>query len=615
MAGFQMNNYYRPSQLSIDTQSERFFDDDDASILDENILDGSALDSGLDMSPSMSRRDSYALFSPKTEDWQHVDMQASNSNNPFGEHNPNNPFLNMGQASNTYPQQQPHNGWSLPNTSGSCTPMQTFDGLPAEFQSNSGFRTAPAHTLFGNGATQPSLFSPASTVVESMPASPQKDWAAPESIEHRGMPKRMRPGSPGLRSHSPLMRRDGIRKKNARFDIPAERNLLNIDHLIQQSTDEGEIKELKQQKRLLRNRQAALDSRQRKKMHTERLEDEKKHYTALLTELEEELADVKIALDACTRKEAQYQQYIENLRMEKEEMLRAHTIETGELRKKVSVLSEHVTKLEGAALAQPQQQQSFPSDFADIDALTMDGAWDGISFLHDFPASPTVKAESQSQALTTVSKSGDSSTILSDADKPAAQGLLLMLLLFGAFVASKGSSPAIPRMSDDVRAASATILSDILHDAGVSASAVMPAAAMSSASAQVHAQTHADWTQPSHVSLADLDPSPLAAYAESLTAPSAQQQHEQLFSLSAAQYNAAASPSFSSAPAPSSSAGRRNLADSLAAMREGARAGKTEVYTRSLLWEQVPRDVVRRFARLVEECEGGGGGEECEALG
>lgn len=298
--------------------------------------------------------------------------------------------------------------------------------------------------------------------------------------------------------------------------------------------------------------------------------------------------------------------------MEKEEMLRAHTIETGELRKKVSVLSEHVTKLEGAALAQPQQQQGFPSDFADIDSLTMDGAWDGISFLHDFPNSPTIKAENPSQALT-VSKSGDSSAVLSDADKPAAQGLLLMLLLFGAFVASKGTSPEIPRMSDDVRAASATILSDILHDAGVSASAVMPAAAMSSVSAS--AQVHADWTQPSHVTLADLDPSPLATYADSLTAPSAQQQHEQLFSLSAAQYNAAASPSFSAAPAPSSSAGRRNLADSLAAMREGARAGKTEVYTRSLLWDQVPRDVVRRFARLVEECEGGGGGEECEALG
>jgi hypothetical protein len=32
---------------------------------------------------------------------------------------------------------------------------------------------------------------------------------------------------------------------------------MNIDHMISQSTDDSEIKELKQQKRLLRNRQAA----------------------------------------------------------------------------------------------------------------------------------------------------------------------------------------------------------------------------------------------------------------------------------------------------------------------------------------------------------------------
>ena len=50
---------------------------------------------------------------------------------------------------------------------------------------------------------------------------------------------------------------DGIRKKNARFEIPAERNLHNIDTLIMQTQDEAERKELKQQKRLLRNRQAA----------------------------------------------------------------------------------------------------------------------------------------------------------------------------------------------------------------------------------------------------------------------------------------------------------------------------------------------------------------------
>lgn len=48
-----------------------------------------------------------------------------------------------------------------------------------------------------------------------------------------------------------------IRKKNARFHIPPERNLNNIDELISLAQDEEEKKELKQQKRLLRNRRAA----------------------------------------------------------------------------------------------------------------------------------------------------------------------------------------------------------------------------------------------------------------------------------------------------------------------------------------------------------------------
>jgi hypothetical protein len=54
-----------------------------------------------------------------------------------------------------------------------------------------------------------------------------------------------------------VVRSDGIRKKNAKFEIPKERNLQNIDNLISLTTDEEEKKELKQQKRLLRNRQAA----------------------------------------------------------------------------------------------------------------------------------------------------------------------------------------------------------------------------------------------------------------------------------------------------------------------------------------------------------------------
>lgn len=57
----------------------------------------------------------------------------------------------------------------------------------------------------------------------------------------------------------PRLRPDGVRKKNARFEIPEERKVDTIDNIIKQAdpTDEALIKELKQQKRLLRNRQAA----------------------------------------------------------------------------------------------------------------------------------------------------------------------------------------------------------------------------------------------------------------------------------------------------------------------------------------------------------------------
>ena len=66
----------------------------------------------------------------------------------------------------------------------------------------------------------------------------------------------MRPSSPP-RTMVDIQRRDGIRKKNGRIEIPQERNIHTIDQLIETTKDEDLLKELKQQKRLLRNREAA----------------------------------------------------------------------------------------------------------------------------------------------------------------------------------------------------------------------------------------------------------------------------------------------------------------------------------------------------------------------
>ena len=85
-----------------------------------------------------------------------------------------------------------------------------------------------------------------------------QDWMgmAQQEMDNRPMPKRMRPNSPPV-TMVDYARRDGIRKKNGRIDIPPERNIHTIDEMIDQTNDEDQLKELKQQKRLLRNREAA----------------------------------------------------------------------------------------------------------------------------------------------------------------------------------------------------------------------------------------------------------------------------------------------------------------------------------------------------------------------
>jgi hypothetical protein len=331
----------------------------------------------------------------------------------------------------------------------------------------------------------------------------------------------------------------------------------------------------------------------------------------MINDLEEDLAEAKLALDEWARKEQQYQQYIENMQLEKEEMLRSHTIESGDLRKKVSVLTDHIQRLESTAMSTVPSSTGYTADYSDIDSLTMDSAWDNISFLNDF-TDAEVKVEN---SLVPTKKVETSVLNVSEAEKPAAQGLLLMLLLFGAFVASKGSSPSIPQMSDDVRAASATLLEDIFKDAGV------PQSASSVTEAIAPLPSGSSWSTNVAPSMGGHDmigvtSSTLGDLADSLAQPSEAQQHEQLFSLSAAQYNGLNSQDFlQNTPTRSTSQGRRNLGESLAAMRSNSKKSAAEVYTRSLLWDQVPSEVVRNFAKMVSECNSRNGEGDCNSAG
>lgn len=350
----------------------------------------------------------------------------------------------------------------------------------------------------------------------------------------------------------------------------------------------------------------SLDSRQRKKQHTERLEDEKKHYTALITDMEDEMNELRTKLEQVLLEKQSYTNYIENLNLEKEEMIRTHTIETGELRKKVGVLTEHVQRLESAVPA--TADNGFSSGFDDMDGMGMPGAWDASNFLHDYPVEPEVKQE-----MSIIPAKKNENNPFAESEKPAQGGLLFMLFLVGAFVLSSRSTPSIPRVSEDVRAASATLLDNVLKDAGVnSQSASMQAAPQPSGAA--------NWGNAiamNDITMDGVAPSMLAELGDALTQPTQEQTNEQIFSLSAAQYNNVNSQDFlHNAPQRSSpSQGRRNLADALAAMRTTDKQnGVAEVYTRSLLWDQVPNEVVRNFAKMVSECNNAQNEQQCNEL-
>lgn len=247
------------SRLSHDSKPN-FFDDND--FANDALLDNQTTV----MSPTTS---AAGIFSPEANFFDndfaapaYLDRSANVSTNPFFQGNNNNPYMRQSQAQQMpaiYDQQQPV--WPPMAEEDSRTPASNMFGQ--DYDSN----------YLAVGSAEPNAFSglpmnvrPASVfqpTPSGNPPSPHsnKEWMAmaAQEMESRPINKRMRPNTPPARSYSPFPRRDGIRKKNARFEIPPERSLLNIDQLIAQSTNEEEIKELKQQKRLLRNRQAAYD--------------------------------------------------------------------------------------------------------------------------------------------------------------------------------------------------------------------------------------------------------------------------------------------------------------------------------------------------------------------
>lgn len=347
-------------------------------------------------------------------------------------------------------------------------------------------------------------------------------------------------------------------------------------------------------------------------------------WTDRMAELEENFKAMQASYDR--EREMWCQQHLEaeriisNLTMEKEELIRSHTLESGDLRKKVSFLSERLEQATSAMTVAPSHASL--NDFtSDMDNLNMGPAdWDSYIFVDELNAeTPSQQPSSQ------VVESTETSLILADRtkelnseDKPAASGLLLMLLLFGAFVASKSSgtsSQSLPKMPDDVRAASAAVLESVYKDAGVTPTSAENLLATRMEAVEPHASI-ATWTKPA---VFGNMASHLDQTFSQLAGPTKDQEAEALFSMTPQQYNSLTSAEFTRrvysvsaddvspeglSPGSQPVSHRRNLAETLAAMREQSK-GETaaDVYTRSLLWDRVPSEVVREFKKMVENSD------------
>jgi hypothetical protein len=269
MAFAQSQDYHRPSsRLSIDQKPPSSFFD----ALD--LVDDSLESTMISPTNTDDRRDSFGnnaapVFSPTSTIWEEFatttmpERQFNVPAEPYQEHS-NNPFRAFGQHST----QWPPNMFDHPSESRTPIMPATYEPYAGDFDAapTPAFpHVASASAAFGSMAlnVRPASVFPSAPTPVSLPTSPPpgKDYMGmveQTEMDSRPFPKRMRQNSPP-RHYSPFPRRDGIRKKNARFDIPPERSLQNIDQLIANSHDDNEIKELKQQKRLLRNRQAAYD--------------------------------------------------------------------------------------------------------------------------------------------------------------------------------------------------------------------------------------------------------------------------------------------------------------------------------------------------------------------
>lgn len=302
--------------------------------------------------------------------------------------------------------------------------------------------------------------------------------------------------------------------------------------------------------------------------------------------------------------------------LEKRDMMMKHNEETSSLRRKIQILEKDLESRPEVALhAPPMSAEPSSSGFTEIngelEALNMGPEWDSL-FFNDADSDPLDTFEFDplpefARQLPVVEKKTSSSTIVPSppkkspdnaSEQPIASGLVFFLLLCGAFVASKPASSRptdLPQVPADVRAAAPKVLDNLLGENNAVSSHVSS-----------RRQTSEYGPAPSHTSQPSSRPrTRLDQLHRRVTSPTEQQEIDAAATLTPAQYASLTSMDYAYGERPTSSQQQRprpSLAEALANMPEDQpRNSKAEVYTRSLLWDQIPPHVVQQFREVIRD--------------
>ncbi|OQE36770.1 hypothetical protein PENCOP_c011G03553 [Penicillium coprophilum] len=623
MAQYLHSDFYQESPSTLDVTLE----DDDMSVLDEKILDPSSEDlannrrASYDAPTAYSHRDSVWSNYSNTSSGQ----SQSNSHSQLGHAMLNSTGASFMPVDGPQLTSYPQASWSMPRTdSGSCTPTVNYDNYTANGDQST---IAP----FSGGAVGPVGAMPANSMsyrggvafatpgsVAMSPQSSQGWMPAPMDMAEAELHSRK---SPNYRVALPAHRGDGVRKRNSRIPISPELNLDNIDEAIRNCTDEEEKKNLKAIKRLLRNRCAALHSRQRKKKeaegHVEKIKELEatisefnariKQLDAMIEALKEEIQNTQRARENLEYENRQLIDYnmqlaehIQRQDIEKDEIIVTHTRETANLLKRNRHLEERIKQLEhGAKVA----QESRPGEYTNFENPTMENtSWDGFSMVTGPSLQPDGIQASRPQASQQV-KVPEKST--NGSDLPVNWNAFCMFLLLGAFCASNSTSllgRSLPQLSEEYRAESANVLKAVL------------ASSSGHEITHQHSINHGTTTGPSPATISGMEmaqmssvqplPSNLDQLHNTLVMPTEEQERDQDFSMNVDQYNALTT--FDDHSGDFKSQKPSTLQQAFAAMRDTTAqrtrmhsALSSGVHSRSLLWDCVPEKVVQDFQRMV----------------